>query len=477
MKSTLNDIMTRQERKPTTDNVQDQQPQQGQQPQSDNVITDKVFNAMSAADVTQHRAAEAAARKKGLATADKPTLTNSGNAGDVANVENAEVMGKYQAVPSRQREISPLDNIEEDVSKKGDAAIKELGDSDRRMSMSDIIKFLNKEHIPTAEEQEREKKKEKRDKLFASISDGISALSNLYFTTQYAPNSYDRRTSAAREAERRWQITKRDRDARMNAYINNLMNAKKLDDADRERKRKWKYLLGVQEDKRNKDKGELALKNKAEDNKQALAIGKLDETTRNHKANEQLTEDKNNETIRNHKANESIAAAKVSEAARHNGVTEAQGAARLQLAINKANRSNSNGSGGNGSGGKGKGKGYNTIRLNDGKVYSYDAKKTGAIISLGGAMQKKAQAAADRYRKAGDFKNAKYYMDIARSIGAAKSNDALSSLVSKHIGEFPSLDNDVRGIIGAPKKTHKAAPTKTTKSNKHSNLNSLMSGW
>lgn len=460
--------MTRQERKPTTDNVQDQQPQQGQQPQSDNVITDKVFNAMSAADVTQHRAAEAAARKKGLATADKPTLTNSGNAGDVANVENAEVMGKYQAVPSRQREISPLDNIEEDVSKKGDAAIKELGDSDRRMSMSDIIKFLNKEHIPTAEEQEREKKKEKRDKLFASISDGISALSNLYFTTQYAPNSYDRRTSAAREAERRWQITKRDRDARMNAYINNLMNAKKLDDADRERKRKWKYLLGVQEDKRNKDKGELALKNKAEDNKQALAIGKLDETTRNHKANEQLTEDKNNETIRNHKANESIAAAKVSEAARHNGVTEAQGAARLQLAINKANRSNSNGSGGNG---------YNTIRLNDGKVYSYDAKKTGAIISLGGAMQKKAQAAADRYRKAGDFKNAKYYMDIARSIGAAKSNDALTSLVSKHIGEFPSLDNDVRGIIGAPKKTHKAAPTKTTKSNKHSNLNSLMSGW
>lgn len=477
--------MTRQERKPTTDNVQDQQPQQGQQPQSDNVITDKVFNAMSAADVAQHRAAEAAARKKGLATADKPTLTNSGNAGDVANVENAEVMGKYQAVPSRQREISPLDNIEEDVSKKGDAAIKELGDSDRRMSMSDIIKFLNKDHIPTAEEQEREKKKEKRDKLFASISDGISALSNLYFTTQYAPNSYDRRASAVREAERRWQITKRDRDARINAYINNLMNAKKLDDADRERKRKWKYLLGEQKYKRDKDNRDFEFKNKAEDNKQAIAIGKLDETTRSNKANEQLTEDKNNETIRNHKANESIAAAKFSEAARHNGVTEAQGAARLQLAINKANRSNSNGSGGNGSGGKGKGKGYNTIRLNDGKVYSYDAKKTGAIISLGGAMQKKAQAAADRYRKAGDFKNAKYYMDIARSIGAAKSNDALTSLVSKHIGEFPSLDNDVRGIIGAPKKTHKAAPKKThkaaptkrTKSNKHSNLNSLMSGW
>lgn len=426
---------------------------------------------MSAADVAQHRAAEAAARKKGLATADKPTLTNSGNAGDVANVENAEVMGKYQAVPSRQREISPLDNIEEDVTKKGEAAIKELGDSDRRMSMSDIIEFLNKDRIPTAEEQEREKKKEKRDKLFASISDGISALSNLYFTTQYAPNSYDRRTSAVREAEKRWQIANRDRDARINAYINNLMNAKRLDDADRERKRKWKYLTGVREDKRNKDNRELELKNKVEDNKQALGYATLDETIRSHKANEKLTEDKNNETIRNHKANEGIAAAKASEAARHNGVTEAQGAASLQLAINKENRI--------------KGEGYNTIRLNDGKVYSYDAKKTGAIISLGGAMQKKARAAADRYRKAGDFKKAKYYMDIDRSIGSAKSNDALTSLVSEHIGGFPSLDNDVRGIIGAPKKTHKTAPkkthktapTKTTKSNKHSNLNSLMSGW
>lgn len=43
---------------------------------------------------------------------------------------------------------------------------------------------------PTKEEQEAEAKRQKRNAMFAAISDGISALSNLYFTTKGAPNAY-----------------------------------------------------------------------------------------------------------------------------------------------------------------------------------------------------------------------------------------------------------------------------------------------
>lgn len=45
-------------------------------------------------------------------------------------------------------------------------------------------------NTPTKEEQEAEAKRQKRNAMFAAISDGISALSNLYFTTKGAPNAY-----------------------------------------------------------------------------------------------------------------------------------------------------------------------------------------------------------------------------------------------------------------------------------------------
>ena len=53
-----------------------------------------------------------------------------------------------------------------------------------------IQHMLDAERKPrTPEEQERLEKKRKRDALFAAIGDGISALSNLYFTTKGSPSA------------------------------------------------------------------------------------------------------------------------------------------------------------------------------------------------------------------------------------------------------------------------------------------------
>lgn len=53
-----------------------------------------------------------------------------------------------------------------------------------------IQHMLDTERKPrTPEEQERLEKKRKRDALFAAIGDGISALSNLYFTTKGSPSA------------------------------------------------------------------------------------------------------------------------------------------------------------------------------------------------------------------------------------------------------------------------------------------------
>ena len=48
------------------------------------------------------------------------------------------------------------------------------------------------EHRPETEEQRKKReRKEKSKRIIAAVSDGISALSNLFFTTQYAPNMYN----------------------------------------------------------------------------------------------------------------------------------------------------------------------------------------------------------------------------------------------------------------------------------------------
>lgn len=91
----------------------------------------------------------------------------------------------------------------------------------------DILKALEDEakSIKPAETEEERKKREKRErmsKVFSAIGDGISALSNLYFTTQGAPNMYTgENTLSARNQERIDRLKKEregDSDRRLAIY-------------------------------------------------------------------------------------------------------------------------------------------------------------------------------------------------------------------------------------------------------------------
>lgn len=60
----------------------------------------------------------------------------------------------------------------------------------------EVIELLEKArnaYQPETEEQKKVRERKERSKrIVAAVSDGLSALSNLYFTTQYAPDSYER---------------------------------------------------------------------------------------------------------------------------------------------------------------------------------------------------------------------------------------------------------------------------------------------
>lgn len=123
----------------------------------------------------------------------------------------------------------------------------------QRVSYEEMFRLLNPYKPPTQEELEKERKKQRREQIFAAIGDGISALSNLYFTTQYAPNMYSGRNTASQRVKDRWDKLAADRNANMTAYINGLMRARQADDAYNRSEREWERQLGIDKIKQQRD--------------------------------------------------------------------------------------------------------------------------------------------------------------------------------------------------------------------------------
>lgn len=148
----------------------------------------------------------------------------------------------------------------------------------KKMSYFDMFQRMSPYKPPTAEELENARKKEKRDKVFAAIGDGIAALSNLYFTTKGAPNAFDPRNSLSAKARERWEKLNKEREENARYYMQEAMKAQALDD-DRDDKDR-SYMSKLQNDYRN-----YLLKLSADN--RAAELHDLDKQLRQGKINEQ----------------------------------------------------------------------------------------------------------------------------------------------------------------------------------------------
>ena len=162
--------------------------------------------------------------------------TPAANGGMAISREEAKGISPVQATPE-QKKPQPAESQEP-----------------KRMSYEDMFRKLNPYKPPTQEELEKERKKQKREQIFAAIGDGISALSNLFFTTQYAPNMYSGRNTASQRTKERWDRLAAERNANMTAYINGLMRARQADDAYNDNERAWARQLGLDKIKQERDK-------------------------------------------------------------------------------------------------------------------------------------------------------------------------------------------------------------------------------
>lgn len=113
----------------------------------------------------------------------------------------------------------------------------------KKLSYVEMFQQMSPYKPPTPEELEKERKKQKREAIFAAIGEGISAMSNLYFTTQYAPNAFDPSKGMAATTKARFDQLKKDREENQRQYMDGFMRAMRWDAEDERDDRNWQHTL------------------------------------------------------------------------------------------------------------------------------------------------------------------------------------------------------------------------------------------
>lgn len=106
--------------------------------------------------------------------------------------------------------------------------------------LADIVEMTSPYHPPTPEELEKERKRQKRQSMWAAIGDGVSALANLYFTTKGAPNSYNPQTSMSAKLKEQFDKIDAERKANTARYQEAYMRAKQYDNMNEQNEREYR---------------------------------------------------------------------------------------------------------------------------------------------------------------------------------------------------------------------------------------------
>ena len=157
--------------------------------------------------------------------------------------------------PKRERETPPLsleeqertdtppttDNLSPEEQERADA----VAGTDRQIKTIQDWMQSEQNRPETEEQRKKRERREKSKKIIAAVSDGISALSNLFFTTRYAPNIYNHeRGSQLNATNERIERLKAEREKKRDEYLNFSL---KLGDLENDRAKTLRELEAQQE--------------------------------------------------------------------------------------------------------------------------------------------------------------------------------------------------------------------------------------
>ena len=106
-------------------------------------------------------------------------------------------------------------------------------------SYAELIPQLEKrmaEYKPLSEEELKKlRRRQKAEGIISGISDAAQAVSNLIFTTQYAPNMYNAKEGMSAKAKERFDKEKAQREADADKYLQYALTIGRMKDADKQR--------------------------------------------------------------------------------------------------------------------------------------------------------------------------------------------------------------------------------------------------
>ena len=142
-----------------------------------------------------------------------------------AQGQDAQVVNTVSDSPEHtynnpQKELPPTD---EELQQQEEAK------NPHRMSLEEIANHLYATSKPSPEEEERQRKRERSRAILSAIGDGVSALSNLYHTSKYAPDMSTPDSSLSGKAKERYDRFVQVRKENEARYNNAILRARQGD--------------------------------------------------------------------------------------------------------------------------------------------------------------------------------------------------------------------------------------------------------
>lgn len=145
----------------------------------------------------------------------------------------AEVVQRGVANPQTETDVEHTTPVSE----------QQTSPDKKKLSYAELFQLVSPYKPPTPEELEAERKRQKSEATFAALGEGISAMSNLYFTTQYAPNAFDPSQGMAGATKKRFDQLKKEREENQRQYMEGYLRALRWDAEDERDDRNWQHTL------------------------------------------------------------------------------------------------------------------------------------------------------------------------------------------------------------------------------------------
>lgn len=215
----------------------------------------------------------------------------------------------------------------------------------RRMSLEEIANHLYATNKPSPEEEEKQRKRERSRAILAAIGDGVSALSNLYHTSKYAPDMSNPGSSLSDNGRKRYDRWKQVRKDNEEKYNNAILRARQgdyelnLKEREMLRKEAADAAKDAREAKRLEEQAKFKMEELNIRRQQAkTAADKAAADAEYKKAQQEFNQKKFETETALKKEQIANQRAQLTETRRHNGVLEGLSRARLNHDIAKGNK-------------------------------------------------------------------------------------------------------------------------------------------